>query len=71
MGIPDPLLNCVLAVCCSPAGAQASYTRWLVQQGIDTDAATRCAAVTFEYFEFAPKGSLVSLKAEIARVAKA
>jgi hypothetical protein len=71
MGIPDPVMNCLLAVCCSPARAEEQYAKQLVREGLDEASAKRCAAWTFEYFELAPKGSLVQLKADIARVAKA
>jgi hypothetical protein len=71
MGIPDPVLNCLLEVCCGAAKAQEGYARWLVSKGIPEDAAKKCAEETFEYFELAPRGSLTQLKADIARVAKA
>jgi hypothetical protein len=71
MGIPDPVLNCLLEVCCGAAKAQEGYVKWLVSKGVPEQWAKTCAAETFEYFEFMPRGSMTQAKADIARVAKA
>jgi len=70
MGIPDPVMNCVLAVCCPPAAAREGFANALVREGLSEADAKRCADWVFEYFDLAPKGSLVQLKADIARLAR-
>ena len=70
MGISDPILNCVLEVCCASAKAQDGLARLIVQEGISEADAKKCSAYMHEYFDLAPKGSLVQLKADIARLAR-
>jgi hypothetical protein len=71
MGISDPVLNCLLEVCCGAAQAQAGLAKAMVDAGVCAPAeAHKCAAWVHEYFDLAPKGSLVQLKADIARLAR-
>ena len=71
MGIPDPVLNCLLAVCCDPAQAQQGLAKAMVEAGVcDKKDAPKCAEWIHEYFDLAPKGSLVQFKADIARLAR-
>ena len=70
MGIPDPVLNCLLEVCCGAAKAEAGLARLLVQEGLSEEDAKTCAAWMHEYFDLAPKGSLVQFKADVARLAR-
>jgi hypothetical protein len=70
MGIPDPVMNCVLSVCCPPAVAQEGFATLLVREGLSEADAKTCAAWVFEYFDLAPKGTLVELKAAIAKLAR-
>ena len=68
----DPVLNCLLEVCCGAADAQKLYAKRLVDKGlVKEDAAAAVAADLFGEFELAPRGSLTTFKADIARVAKA
>lgn len=71
MGIPDPILNCVMEVCCGAAQAQEGMARLLMAEGLSESNAKKCAAWIHEYFDLAPKGSLVQLKADIAKLARA
>lgn len=70
MGISDPILNCLLEVCCGAAKAQEGLARLLVMEGLSEPDARRCAGWIHEYFDLAPKGSLVQLKADISRLAR-
>lgn len=69
MGIPDPIKNCALEICClDVAKAQAAYAKWLVSLGIPEEYAKRCAAETYEYFELAERGTLTAFKQSIIRL---
>ena len=70
--LSDPELNCILAVCCDPEPATARLSKRLLKDGVCEDAAhaDRCAAWVQATFDLAPKGSLVQLKADIARLAR-
>jgi len=71
MGISDPILNCLLEVCCGAAKAEEGLAKAMVDADVcDREHAKKCAAWIHEYFDLAPKGSLVQLKADIARLAR-
>jgi hypothetical protein len=68
----DPLINCVLAVCCPPL-SQNQYealAKLLVRDGVDADAAETCAKVMLQHFDLAPQGSLQAFKDAIAALAR-
>lgn len=69
-GISDPVLNCLLEVCCLSAEAEHGMARLLVHEGLNETDAKKCASWIHEYFDLAPKGSLVQFKADIARLAR-
>ena len=71
-GISDPILNCVLEVCCGAAAAEARLAETMVEEGVceDEKHAKKCAKWLREYFDLAPKGSLTAFKQEIARLAR-
>jgi hypothetical protein len=72
MAIDDPVLNCLLEVCCEPAAAREALAVQLVSDHICDDLAhaRRVATWVRTHFDLAPAGSLGALKAGIARVAK-
>lgn len=71
MSISDPVLNCVLEVCCGAARAEVTLAKAMVKAGVcEEQHAKQCAEWLYEYFDFAPKGSLKAFKAEIARLAR-
>ena len=70
MGDPsDPILNCVTQVCCSPAQAQRSAAKAMVDAGLcDAKTAVGVAAWYEEYFDLLPKGTVNLTKViELAR----
>jgi hypothetical protein len=70
-GIPDPVLNCLLEVCCLSAQAEAGLAEAMIAAEVcDKKDAPKCAAWIHEYFDLAPKGSLVEFKAVITRLAR-
>ena len=74
MGDPsDPIMNCVLEVCCGPEPARATFAAMLVDKKLcaEQDEADRIAAWVLTHFDLAPRGSLREFKAVIARIAKA
>ncbi len=77
----DPILNCVLTVCCPPAEAEAALAK-MIHKGvgpgnpdedwpITEDTAQRVAAWMLKHFDLAEKGTLQPLKDSIVRVYKA
>ena len=71
MGIPDPILNCLLEVCCGAEAAEQRLAETMIEAGVcDKQDAAKCAAWIHEYFDLAPKGSLVQLKADLTRLAR-
>ncbi len=67
----DPILNCLLAVCCPPEARVELLTKLLMTEcGVAPDAANNAAAWLLSKFEFAPAGSLTQLKDTIAACAR-
>ena len=64
----DPILNCLLAVCCPPEKAQAVMAEYLTKEGITTP--DQYAQWLFAHFDLAPKGTLQPLKDAIAKHAR-
>lgn len=71
-GISDPILNCVLEVCCGRVSSEASLAGAMLSEGVceDEKHAKKCAAWIREYFDLAPAGTLTELKQVIARLAR-
>lgn len=71
----DPILNCLLGVCCPPDSPEqeAMAVKFFTEYAGVTDpaVASACAAAMLTHFDLAEKGSLVAFKASIMRVAKA
>lgn len=72
MGIPDPIKNCALEICClNRDHAQAAYAKALVMSDLcDEETAKKWAAWQYEYFDLAPAGTLAALFREVARLAR-
>jgi len=69
--LSDPIMNCILEVCCGAETAESRLAQSMIEAGVcDKKHAKHCAAWVREYFDLAPKGSLVGFKAEIARLAR-
>lgn len=70
--IDDPVLNCLLEVCCDPAAAREALAVRLVEDRVcgDLAHARRVAAWVRTHFDLAPAGTLGAFTAAIARVAK-
>lgn len=68
----DPILNCILAVCCPPASTtqQTALAMFLSSHGVDTAASAACASVILKHFDLAPAGSLQAFKDAIATLAR-
>ena len=68
----DPVLNCVLAVCCPPLSAsqQDALARLLVQDGLDPTSAAHAAKAILQRFDLAPAGTLQAFKDAIAEEAR-
>lgn len=68
----DPVLNCVLAVCCPPLsqGQHDALARFLVDDGLDASYADQCAKIMLKHFDLAPQGSLQAFKDAIAACAR-
>jgi hypothetical protein len=68
----DPILNCILAVCCPPASQEQrdALAKFLTREGVDAAAAETCAKVLLHYFDLAPAGSLQTFKDAIAELAR-
>lgn len=68
----DPLINCVLAVCCPPLSKNQhdALTRLLVADGVDANSAESCAKVILARFDLAPVGTLQGFKDAIAAEAR-
>lgn len=63
---------CILQVCCpDEAKAEAALTQRLVEQGCPPAVAVRCATYLLREFDFAPKGTVAPLIAQIAALARA
>lgn len=71
--ISDPILNCVLEVCCGPEPAAERLADLLVSEGLcdERGEAWRIAKWMHKHFDFAEKGTLAQFKKSIARLAKA
>lgn len=72
MSMSDPVLNCVLEVCCGAAESEALLAATLVTESIcdDEEHAQRCAAWIKAHFDLAPAGTLKGLKKAIAKLAR-
>lgn len=70
MGNPsDPILNCILEICCGAANAEEALEALMVDEGVtDAHSAMQCIC---KHFDLSTKGSLKQLKADYARLAKA
>lgn len=60
----DPVLNCMLEVCCGRQQADAVMAEMLVKDGVceDLEHAQRCVAWLKHRFDLAPVGTLGPLK---------
>ena len=69
----DPILNCVLEVCCD-ASSEAQYEALAQMLTHDLGPAPHkpeaVATWVLQHFDLAPKGSLSALKREVARLAR-
>lgn len=71
MGIPDPILNCILEVCCGGEAAEVRMAEAMIEAGAcDKKDARKCAKWIRESFDLAPAGALTEFKREIARLAR-
>lgn len=72
MAIDDPVLNCILGVCCPPQSDRQhrALVKFLIEKGVDEDAAYKAASAIQAEFDLAPHGTLRPLKDAIARVAR-
>ncbi len=69
--IDDPVLNCLLAVCCSPEAQRATFAKVLVAQGVCVEPeAMKVAAWVLEHFDLAPAGTLGAFTATVSRLAR-
>lgn len=68
--ISDPILNCILEVCCGAIEAEHGLAKLMQREGVAPDEARHAARCLMEYFDLAPKGSLSVFKQEIARLAR-
>lgn len=68
----DPILNCILAVCCPPLsqGQQDALAKFLYAEGVEAAMAEKCAAVLLKHFDLAPQGTLQPFKDAIASLAR-
>ena len=66
----DPILNCILGVCCDAEGQLQALTMYLTDKGVDALAAESCATVMLASFDLAPHGSLGDFKKAIAELAR-
>lgn len=70
-GIPNPVLNCILEVCCDAVQAERQLADQMVAAGVcNREHAPKCAAWIREYFDLAPKGTLVEFKKQVAALAR-
>lgn len=69
----DPILNCLLGVCCPPDSAQQLETAtkfFMEYAGLAHGHAADAAACMLKHFDLAEKGTLQPLKDSIARLAR-
>ena len=68
----DPILNCVLAVCCPPNSPEQmeALAKFLTKTGVDALAAESAAKAILAHFDLAPHGSLQVFKDSIAELAR-
>lgn len=66
----DPILNCVLAVCCPPLsqGQHDALARFLREHGVENG--DEVAEVMLKHFDLAPQGTLQPFKDSIAKLAR-
>jgi hypothetical protein len=71
MGISDPIMNCILEVCCGSAASETRLAEAMLEAGVcdNKQHAKKCAAWIHEYFDLAPVGTLADFKAQIAKFA--
>ena len=69
----DPVLNCLLDVCCEAMSAKQheTMTRFLMgETGCDEKTAQVLGGCILKHFDLAEKGTLAPFKASIARLAR-
>lgn len=66
----DPYINCLLAICCPPARYEEVMTKFLIEHGVDANAAESCAKVLHAHFDLAPKDTLQPLIQAVAKLAR-
>lgn len=67
----DPIINCIIGACCPPEVREKALAQYLAQTSNISDAeAARTAKVILEAFDLAPKGTLLPLIQEVARLAR-
>lgn len=66
----DPVLNCILAVCCPPLSTKQheALARLLTVEGVADP--EHCAKVVLANFDLAPQGTLQAFKDAIAEEAR-
>jgi hypothetical protein len=68
----DPVLNCILEVCCGRATADQQFAKALVRDGVceTMEHAEKCVAWVRHRFDLAPVNTLGPLKNRIIDLAK-
>jgi hypothetical protein len=66
----DEYMNCLLSICCPPERQAQVMAKFLIEYGVDADAAESCAKVILDTFDLAPKGTMQPLIQAVARLAR-
>lgn len=66
----DPVVCCILGICCPPAKQEDAYAEYLIAEGVSKADAKKAAKATLERFDLAEKGTLQPLKDSFTRLAK-
>ncbi len=68
----DPVMNCILEVCCGRQQADQQFAKAMVSDGVCEDMAhaEKCVAWVRHRFDLAPAGSLTAFKNRIIDLAK-
>ena len=67
----DPILNCLLAVCCPPEARAGALAELLYKgEACDEETAKRVAELLCKYLDFAPAGLLTPLMQRAGELAR-
>lgn len=66
----DPVLNCVLEICCGPLKAEAALGRAIEKYCGDNPTSGKVAEFICHNFDLAEKGTLQPFKESVARLAR-